>query len=111
VPALWRELLTGPWRRAMPVRLRRSRFLVALYAAARLADATGRIPDPAAGPDVALLLARTCAASPATAARYLAAATKAGALTEYAPGRYALTTTADPDWTAALAHLDAPEDT
>lgn len=32
VPATWRALLVGPWHREMPVWLRRSRFLIALYA-------------------------------------------------------------------------------
>lgn len=102
----WRALLTGPWRREIPARLRHSRFLVVLYVVSGLADANGRIPD---APDAGTLtarLARSCGTHPETVARILAAAAKAGALTEHAPGRYALTTTAVPDWTAALAHLD-----
>ncbi|MEU1674809.1 hypothetical protein ABZ752_22680 [Streptomyces roseifaciens] len=106
VPALWRALLTGPWRRAMPVQLRRSRFLVALYVAARLADAAGRIPALVDGERLVVLLARSCATSPATAARYLAAAATAGALTPRPPGGWSLSTTTVPDWTAALHQLD-----
>ncbi|MFE1576261.1 hypothetical protein [Streptomyces fradiae] len=103
----WLALLTGPWRREMPLRLRHSRFLVVLYAASGLADANGRIPDaPDGSPPLTARLARSCGTRPETVARILAAAAKAGALTERAPGRYALTTTAVPDWTAALAHLD-----
>lgn len=60
----WRALLTGPWRREMPLRLRHSRFLVVLYVASGLADTNGRIPD---APDAGTLtarLARSCGTRP-----------------------------------------------
>ncbi|KOU99096.1 hypothetical protein [Streptomyces sp. XY533] len=102
----WRALLTGPWTHTMPVELRRGRFLLVAYVAAGLADATGRIPDPAdATEPLTDRLARDCATRPESVARILSAATAAGALTEPAPGRYALDTTAVPDWAAALDHL------
>ncbi|WP_329326680.1 hypothetical protein [Streptomyces sp. NBC_01689] len=105
---VWRALLTGPWARDMPVSLRRSRFLVALYGAAGLADDCGRVADPLDGEPLTVRLGRACAASPETVARYLAAATAAGLLTER-PDGWALSTAAVPVWTAALAHLTPGE--
>ncbi|MDV9191579.1 hypothetical protein R6L23_25800 [Streptomyces sp. SR27] len=103
----WRALLTGPWCREIPVRLRHSRFLLVLYGVSRLADVNGRTPEPSAALEpLTSRLGRSCGARPETVARILAAAVAAGALTEPTPGRYALTTTTVPDWTAALAHLD-----
>ncbi|GHA83107.1 hypothetical protein [Streptomyces chryseus] len=103
----WRALLTGPWCREIPVRLRRSRFLVVLYVASGLADANGRIPEPSATEkQLTSRLAHSCGARPQTVARILAAAVTAGAIAEPSLGRYALTTTAVPNWTAALAYLD-----
>ncbi|MFC8816575.1 hypothetical protein ACFUCH_37625 [Streptomyces olivaceus] len=107
----WRALLTGPWCQDMPLPLRRGRFLLVLYAATRLADPTGRKLDPRDHTEpLTARLARSCGTRPQTVARILGAATKAGALTEHAPGRYALTTTTVPDWSAALAHLTPHRD-
>lgn len=110
VPDAWRALLARTWYRTMPLALRRSRFLAALYAAHALADASGALLDESGEPVALEDIARSCGAGLETARHHLDAALAAGVLADRS-GVLHLVPSAVPDWTAAAELLAADHPT
>ncbi|MEF9908627.1 hypothetical protein ACQSMD_33395 [Streptomyces flavovirens] len=106
IPDTFLAVLRHQWLPTMPAALRRCRFLAALYAAHRLADASGTLCDRRGRPVPVSDVAYASATSETTAALYLAAAVAAGVLTEQSPDLLALSPGAAPDWEAAAATID-----
>nr|WP_107908843.1 hypothetical protein [Streptomyces chartreusis] len=109
VPDVFLSLLAGHWVRALPSDLRRSRFLLWLYGLHAHADPHGWLNARQGSSGVPDSLARTSCTSLRDGGRFLAAALAAGVVTERQPGRYALATTAAPDWEAASAVLSSTD--
>ena len=102
-------LLNGPWARALPGSLRRSRFLAYLYGLHAHADQAGLIRSRDGCGDIADSLARASFSSLTDGGRFFAAALVAGVVAERQPGHYALVTAVTPDWEAASAVLTSTD--